>query len=48
MWDKIDNSPWTIVVFAVMMVIAWIADRWVEKREKNDYPGPKGGQSNNN
>lgn len=35
MWDKIDNSPWTMAWFAIILIIAWLADRWVSKKEQN-------------
>ena len=35
MWETIDNSPWTVVGAIIVLLIAWLADRWAEKREQN-------------
>ena len=34
MWEAIDNSPWTVVGAVIVLLIAWLADRWVNKREQ--------------
>ena len=32
MWTT-DNIPWTVVGSVIVLLLAWLADRWVNKRE---------------
>lgn len=35
MFEAIDNSNWTVVGAAIVLLIAWLIDRWAGKREQN-------------